>query len=162
MLAEALGGFICICWALFAVGVWSCTRSLLAQLRYLTTVGHLIGTLTLALDREPYVKAGLGSEHTSDDYSSADSRFFTYLVFAIAMLVIELLLLLQGYSVFNDSKNSLHCCLHSAGCAALLGIAAGESHFGLFTPVFWTTNVPTILLEGVSILEIVWLHSAVY
>mmetsp|Transcript_46924 Transcript_46924/g.105157 ORF Transcript_46924/g.105157 Transcript_46924/m.105157 type:complete len:163 (+) Transcript_46924:95-583(+) len=162
MLAEALGGFIFICWALFAVSVWSCTRSVLAQLRFLTTVGQIIGTLTLALDRDPYILTGLAAEHTAEDYSNADSRFLTYLVFAIAMLVIELLLLLQGYSIFNAGKNSLHCCLHSAGCVALLGVAAGESHFGLFTPLFWTTNVPALLLEGASILEIVWLHSAVY
>eukprot|EP00747_Dinoflagellata_sp_TGD_P170955 gnl/TRDRNA2_/TRDRNA2_203803_c0_seq1.p2 gnl/TRDRNA2_/TRDRNA2_203803_c0~~gnl/TRDRNA2_/TRDRNA2_203803_c0_seq1.p2 ORF type:complete len:159 (-),score=25.98 gnl/TRDRNA2_/TRDRNA2_203803_c0_seq1:76-498(-) len=138
------------------------SEDVLVPLRFLTTVGQLLGTLAVALDRDPHIIAGLPLRYTPPEFDAAQREFTIVLTLSILALVFELYGLFSGLSFFGTHANSLHCCLHGFGCALVTAFAIGSAHFALFWYLFAVASVLPVIIETTSLLGVSWLRQTAY
>lgn len=134
----------------------------LVPIRFLTTVGQLLGTLAIAFDREPHVTAGLARLHTPEDYIDADYSFLVILGLSIVLASFELVSLFCACSLFDDAVNKWHCWLHGFGVAAVTAFTLSSAHYGHFWRIFCIASVLPLCAEMWSLLGIFWLHHEAY
>lgn len=138
------------------------TEEILVPVRFLTSVGQLLGTLAVFLERQPHILVALAPDFTPQEYDVADDEFFWLLAVSISGLVVELGCLLSGLSFFGDSSNSLHCFLHLVGCLAVATFAISGAHFAFFWHIFWISIVLPLLVESGSLYSIFCLRKAAF
>eukprot|EP00927_Polykrikos_kofoidii_P036180 TRINITY_DN30571_c0_g1_i1.p2 TRINITY_DN30571_c0_g1~~TRINITY_DN30571_c0_g1_i1.p2 ORF type:complete len:141 (+),score=22.91 TRINITY_DN30571_c0_g1_i1:61-483(+) len=136
------------------------TSDVLVPARFLTSVGQLLCTVSIFLDKEPHILAGLPRVYTRTEFDAADTDFTKLLAVSSAFLALELVTLMSGLTFFHDGTNALHCCFHGFGVLAAACFALFSCHFGFFTHIFWIANVPPLFVEVCALASIFWLRTS--
>mmetsp|Transcript_18205 Transcript_18205/g.37216 ORF Transcript_18205/g.37216 Transcript_18205/m.37216 type:complete len:143 (-) Transcript_18205:299-727(-) len=137
-------------------------NDVLVPVRFLTTTGQLIGTLAVFIDSEPHILAVLPTPHSPEQYGLASEDCMAVLVLSIIGLLLELISLIVGLSVFDSRANALHCWLHGMGCVGALVIGFGAASYAWLWYIFWVCGALPFLVEATSWLGLFWLRTAAY
>mmetsp|Transcript_105868 Transcript_105868/g.297673 ORF Transcript_105868/g.297673 Transcript_105868/m.297673 type:complete len:142 (+) Transcript_105868:157-582(+) len=126
-------------------------REVVVPVRFLASAGQLLGTISVYLDPEPHILAGLPTRYSLSHYHDAHADFTRVLVLSMAGLLLELGSLLAGFSFFSDYANNWHCLLHGAGCVAVTAFSIFSANFGYFWQIFCVAGALPLLLEAASL-----------
>mmetsp|Transcript_129462 Transcript_129462/g.374946 ORF Transcript_129462/g.374946 Transcript_129462/m.374946 type:complete len:143 (-) Transcript_129462:82-510(-) len=137
-------------------------EDVLVPVRFLATMGQLVGTLAVGLDMRPYLLPALPRRHTEQQYHDAEEECMQVVVLSLVFLSLEVGSLMLGFSFFSSKANMLHCLFHGAGFFAVMVFSAASNHFGVLWYIFWFCAFPTLLVEAHSLLGLFWLRRAAY
>eukprot|EP00746_Dinoflagellata_sp_MGD_P004191 gnl/MRDRNA2_/MRDRNA2_108082_c0_seq1.p1 gnl/MRDRNA2_/MRDRNA2_108082_c0~~gnl/MRDRNA2_/MRDRNA2_108082_c0_seq1.p1 ORF type:complete len:141 (+),score=13.19 gnl/MRDRNA2_/MRDRNA2_108082_c0_seq1:140-562(+) len=137
-------------------------EDLLMPVRFLVTVGQLLGTLSISFDKEHHILPALPLRYTKDQLDSANAEFTTALVLATLMLVLELLSLIGGLTYFNERVTVSHIWFHGAGCIFIIMFSLASAHFAHFWQLFLLTNLVPFIVEIGAIIGVFWLRMSPY
>mmetsp|Transcript_5858 Transcript_5858/g.10575 ORF Transcript_5858/g.10575 Transcript_5858/m.10575 type:complete len:142 (-) Transcript_5858:136-561(-) len=133
-------------------------EDVLAPARFLATITQLVGVLTVLVNKEPYIQAALPTLYTRLEYETAAADCTLVLGLGVTCLVIELVSLLTGLTLFANNTNAVHFLFHAAGALGLWLFSMGSHHFGYLWYLFVLTGLLPLLLEVSTVLGTCWLH----
>ena len=108
----------------------------LVPTRFLTLIGHLVLVITILLSREDNVRACLPFEHSEREFDRKEVELSAGLGVAIGLLVLELLGLLSGLSMFAPTVTLLSIAAHATACVALAYFALDVWDCNLYWWIF--------------------------
>mmetsp|Transcript_23562 Transcript_23562/g.54734 ORF Transcript_23562/g.54734 Transcript_23562/m.54734 type:complete len:149 (+) Transcript_23562:27-473(+) len=101
-------------------------EDVLAPARFLATITQLVGVLTVLVNKEPYIQAALPTLYTRLEYETAAADCTLVLGLGVTCLVIELVSLLTGLTLFANNTNAVHFLFHAAGALGLWLFSMGR------------------------------------
>eukprot|EP00929_Paragymnodinium_shiwhaense_P019962 TRINITY_DN13442_c0_g1_i2.p1 TRINITY_DN13442_c0_g1~~TRINITY_DN13442_c0_g1_i2.p1 ORF type:complete len:141 (-),score=28.84 TRINITY_DN13442_c0_g1_i2:1397-1819(-) len=134
----------------------------LVPVRFLSTIGQLLGIITVLLDKEPHLLASLPARYAKSEYQDAETEFLRLLGFALVFLLLELASLMSGLTFFNNRSNAWHCGLHGFGALAVLAFYMFYANFRWFWHIFWVASIAPVCLEILTLMNTYWLGHAAF
>ena len=129
------------------------SESILVPVRFIVTFTHLLACVMVTYTSDENVTRGLGLDHLFGQHTSsiaAKSEIDGLVGAAIALCVIDLLGLVTGLTMFNNSLNLLHICLHFFGSISVCWFILYSWHYMTFWYMLIGTNIIPTFFEVVS------------
>jgi hypothetical protein len=129
------------------------SESILVPVRFIVTFTHLLACVMVTYTSDENVTRGLGLDHLFGQHTNsvaAKSEIDGLVGAAIALCVIDLLGLVTGLTMFNNSLNLLHICLHFFGSISVCWFILYSWHYMTFWYMLIGTNIIPTFFEVVS------------
>eukprot|EP00076_Gallus_gallus_P012338 XP_015129767.2 transmembrane protein 107 isoform X2 [Gallus gallus] len=119
---------------------------MLVPARFLTMTAHLVALLTVAMARDPHVRATLPLQFSQEEYTNADAQLLWVVGSALGLMAIEVGGFFSGVSMFHPGQGLLSTLSHAAATLTL-GLALLEqwdlSAFTFTSPFAASPRLPS-------------------
>mmetsp|Transcript_9172 Transcript_9172/g.24854 ORF Transcript_9172/g.24854 Transcript_9172/m.24854 type:complete len:150 (-) Transcript_9172:25-474(-) len=127
--------------------------------RFITTMAQLLGTIVVFFSRFENMRTALrNADLYFADQASLDAAVQTMnvsilvaITFSMVFLIVELVGLIGGFSIFNHGLNLLYIVMHTLGSIFVGMFILEEWHYVRFWYLFAFFCLPTAILEIVVI-----------
>jgi len=119
------------------------------------TLGQMLGIIFLLYSKGDHVRAALPFDYDKEEYKDAERSFEAAIGLSIAFLIVELIGLLAGVSLFFTAVAFVDSLLHGLGCVLLVMFITNE----------WRSETLWILFPFISLVPFVcevWAFVAVF
>ena len=115
--------------------------------RFLVTLAHLLAVVMLFSSKDQNIKVALPVKYDQTNFDDLDLELTVGLWVALACLVIELLGLFGGYTIFRTGMTLFHIVCHFVGCVMLTFFITESWHYSTFWYIFVLFSAPPVLAE---------------
>ena len=127
---------------------------LLVPVRFIVTISHLIACLMASYTQEENIIRAIGLSGTSAARAEAEANMVSALGVAYACFAIDLVGLMSGTSMFSNSLNLTHVCLHFFGGLGVCWYILYSWHYATIWYFIVGTNVLPSAFELVNFFKI--------
>ena len=129
------------------------SETILVPVRFIVTFTHLLACIMVTYTSDENITRGLGLDHLFGQHSNsaeAKATMDTLAAVAVGLCAIDLVGVIGPCTMFNNSLNLLHICLHFFGSISVCWFILYSWHYMTFWYMLIGTNIVPTTFELIN------------